>query len=254
MTARLALIRRHPIKSVGGEGLDAVTLSPARRLPGDREWAILTEAGERLALDRRDGDGQPDRWLPKSCFLRGVLAPGLQAVTGGWDDGRLMLRHPDRPDLSIDPETEGPRLIDWLAPIWPAEAPAPTRLVRGAGVWTDQKWPWVSILSLDSLAELEGRVGHPLGTHRWRGNLWVQGWEAHAERDLIGRILRIGQVELRVTEPIGRCQATSADTETGRRDIDMVAALGRHYGHTDFGIFAEVVTGGTIRLQDQVSA
>ncbi|WP_295042397.1 MOSC domain-containing protein [uncultured Paracoccus sp.] len=253
MTARLAHIRRHPIKSIGGEGLDRVTLAPARRLPGDREWAVLTAAGERNAQASECG-GQPDRWLPKSCFLRGVQSAAVQAISGGWTGERLTLRQPTQPDLSFDPDTEGPALIDWLRPLWPANAPEPTRLVRGAGIWTDQKWPWISILSLSSLADLEHRAGQPLGIHRWRGNLWVDGWAPWAERDLIGQVIRIGNVELRVTDQIGRCDATCANTETGERDIDMLATLERLYGHTDFGIFAEVVTGGDIALNDRVAA
>ncbi|MBM3604585.1 MAG: MOSC domain-containing protein [Alphaproteobacteria bacterium] len=253
MTARLALIRRHPIKSVGGEGLDSITLQAARRLPGDREWAILTEAGERHALASQS-QGQPDRWLPKSCFLRGVASLELQAVTGGWQDDRLTLSHPKREAIAVDPATEGPRLIEWLRPLWPNEAPAPTRLVRGAAIWTDQKWPWISILSLSSLAALETTMGHSLGIHRWRGNLWVEGWPPFAERELIGQVIHVGEAELRVTAPVGRCDATSADTTTGRRDSDMVRTLQQQFGHKDFGVFAEVVTGGTIRLQDQVAA
>lgn len=253
MTARLAHIHRHPIKSIGGEELGRVSLGAARRLPGDREWAVLTEAGERNAQASQT-DGQPDRWLPKSCFVRGVSAAPVQAVRGGWQGDRLALQHPDQPDLTFDPETEGARLVDWLVPLWPAEAPAPTRLVRGAAIWTDQKWPWVSILSLSSLADLEARCGQPLGIDRWRGNLWVEGWAPFAERELIGQAIRIGPVELRVTAHIGRCEATSANTKTGRRDIDMLATLERHYGHTDFGIFAEVVTGGEIETGCEVRA
>ncbi|WP_265499318.1 MOSC domain-containing protein [Paracoccus beibuensis] len=252
MTPRLALIRRHPIKSVGGEGLDSVTLRPARRLPGDREWAILTEAGERHAVASQAA-GQPDRWLPKSCFLRGVASLDLQAIRGGWRDDRLHLSHPRHGSITIDPHSEGPRLIDWLCPLWPTEAPAPTRLVQGAAIWTDQKWPWLSVLSLSSLADLESRTGQTLGTHRWRGNLWIEGWPPFAERELVGHVIRVGEVELRITAHVGRCDATSADTETGQRDIDMVQTLDRHFGHTDFGVFAEVVTGGQIRLQDQVT-
>lgn len=253
MTAHLALIRRHPIKSIGGEGLEQVTLEAARRMPGDREWAVLTEGGERHAMASQT-EGQPDRWLPKSCFLRGVASPALQAVAGGWRDGRLHLSHPDRPPLDFDPGTEGARLIDWLRPLWPEGAPAPTRLVRGAAIWTDQKLPWISILSQASLADLEARCGQAFGAQRWRGNLWIEDWEPWFERALIGRVIRIGAVELRVTAQIGRCDATSADTGTGLRDIDMVATLERLYGHTDFGVFAEVVTGGTIRLQDRIHA
>ncbi|MCS5602949.1 MAG: MOSC domain-containing protein [Paracoccus sp.] len=253
MSARLAHIRRHPIKSVGGEGLDKVTLQAARRLPGDREWAVVTEAGERHARASETG-GAPDRWLPKSCFVRGVSSAAVQAIAGGWRNGRIALSQPAQSDLSFDPETEADRLIEWLRPLWPADAPAPTRLVRGVAIWTDQKWPWLSILSLSSLSALEERIGHPLGLHRWRGNLWVEGWAPFAERELIGRIIRIGATELRVTDTIARCDATSADTRTGARDLDMVATLERLYGHHDFGIFAEVVTGGEIAIGDGVSA
>lgn len=251
MIATLAQIRRHPIKSVGGETLDGVSLSPARRLPGDREWAILTEAGERNAK-ASETDGEPDRWLPKSSFVRGVASLPLQAINGGWQDGRISLTHPTQPELTFDPQTEAPRLLDWLRPLWPADAPAPSRLVKGAAIWTDQKWPWISILSLDSLAALEGAMGQPLGVARWRGNLWVEGWKPFAERDLIGRIIRIGETELRVTAEIGRCDATSANTVTATRDSDMVQTLDSLYGHTNFGIFAEVVSGGQIAPGDEV--
>lgn len=209
--------------------------------------------------ERHAGQGpRPERWLPKSCFLRGAAASGLQAVAGGWGEGApegpIQLTHPDRAPLRFDPETEGARLIDWLGPLWPQEKPSPTRLVQGPTGWTDVAQPWVSILSLSSLRDLEARLGQPLGVARWRGNLWVEGWAPYAERDLIGQILTIGAVELRITETIGRCPATSANTETGEVDGDMPEALKAQFGHSDFGIYAEVVTGGQIALQDEIRA
>ncbi|MGA0613717.1 MOSC domain-containing protein [Paracoccus sp. KR1-242] len=254
MTGHIARIRRYPIKSIGGEDLTGASLSAARRLPGDRVWAVLTESGERHA-----GEGpQPERWLPKSCFLRGVASATLQAVSGGWGqgapEGPIRLTHPDRTELSFDPESEGARLIEWLRPLWPEDKPAPTRLVRGPTGWTDVNQPWLSILSLSSLRDLESRMGQPLGVERWRANLWVDGWEPFAEQDMIGRILTIGDVELRVTEAIGRCAATSANTETGHPDCDMPAALAGQFGHQNFGVYAEVVTGGQIALNDEIRA
>ncbi|SMO34249.1 MOSC domain-containing protein [Paracoccus laeviglucosivorans] len=254
MTAHIARIRRHPVKSLGGEDLARTPLRAAQRLPGDRLWAMLTEGGERHA-----GPGErPARWLPKSCFMRGAASAALQAVEGGWGDGvphgAMTLRHPTRPDLRFDPETEGDKLLNWVQPLWPADKPVPTRLVQGPTGWTDVNQPWISILSLSSLRDLETRLGQPLGIERWRANLWVEGWEAYAERDLVGHILTIGGVELRVTETIGRCAATSADTRTGEIDIDMPAALQAQFGHKDFGIYAEVVTGGEIALKDEIRA
>ena len=74
--------------------------------------------------------------------------------------------------------------------------------------------------------------------------------EGGDERTWVGRTLRIGDAELSVLEPIGRCAATSADTETGCLDGDTPAELERHFGHQDFGVYAEVRTPGTIRPGD----
>ena len=79
MTARLAHIFRHPVKSVGGEALDEVRLNEGQPLPGDRRFAVLHEA----AIQHLDGD-ELRRWLPKSAFLRGVASAPLQAISGGW--------------------------------------------------------------------------------------------------------------------------------------------------------------------------
>ena len=42
-----------------------------------------------------------------------------------------------------------------------------------------------------------------------------------------------------------------ANPETGRRDVDTLAAL-RTWGHQDFGVYAAITGGGTIRTGDPV--
>lgn len=247
MTARLARIRRHPVKSIGGEDLARVSLAPGRRLPGDREWAVLTEPGERLASARAAGE-----WLPKSAFLNAAKSHSLQAVQGGWSNGKLALTHPDLAPVSADPAVGPDALIDWLRPLWPADRGQPTRMVRSADGWTDEPDPVISILSLTSLAALEQAMGQPLDIERWRGNLWIDGWSPFAERDLIGQTIQIGAATLQVKENIGRCAAPSGNATTGQTDCDMLAFLRQHYDHTDFGIFATVITGGQIAPGDEV--
>ncbi|WP_219830904.1 hypothetical protein [Paracoccus bogoriensis] len=51
----------------------------------------------------------------------------------------------------------------------------------------------------------------------------------------------------------GRQDATSAAITTRQCDSDMDETLDRLYGHTDFGVFAEVVTGGDIRIGDEIT-
>ena len=58
---RLAHLFRYPVKSIGGEALDAAALEPSRPLPGDRRFAVLHEDGLRHLAD-----GALDRWLSRS--------------------------------------------------------------------------------------------------------------------------------------------------------------------------------------------
>ncbi|MRX51455.1 MOSC domain-containing protein [Paracoccus sp. S-4012] len=246
---RLAEIHRFPVKSIGGERLDRVRLEPGRTLPGDREWGVLHAD----SLHHLEGDALT-KWLPKSAMLRGAASAALQGVRGGWgEDGRLHLTHPERPPLSLDPARDEAALLDWLAPLWADSGKAPAaRLVTAPQPLTDKREPFISLLSLSSLADLEGRLCRPLGTDRWRANLWVDGWEPYAEHDMRLMTLRIGPTTVRVRERIERCAATSADTKAGRLDGDMPAEIEAQFMHRNFGVYVEVLEGGEIAPGDPV--
>lgn len=243
MTGRVAALWRHPIKGIGREALEAVELAEGAPVPLDRAWALLQEGAE-----------DTDAWQPRRNFLQGASGPSLMAVHSSWDGQRLTLTHPDRPELTFDPDREGGALRDWIAPIWPAERPAPARLVRGprSGM-ADNAEPLVSILGTGSLDALSEAAGAALDARRFRGNVLVEGLEPWEEWSWVGRRVVLGEVELEVTERIGRCRAVEADPETGRREHDPVALLRRGWGHTDFGVYAKVVGGGRIALGDPVA-
>ena len=51
---------------------------------------------------------------------------------------------------------------------------------------------------------------------------------------------------------IERCAATDVDPATGQRDRTIPKTLMRAFGHTDCGVYAEVVAAGTIAVGDGV--
>ncbi len=53
-------------------------------------------------------------------------------------------------------------------------------------------------------------------------------------------------------ELVVRCLATTANPETGERDADTLKCLKENWGHQNFSVYAEVLTGGDIRLGDSV--
>lgn len=245
---RVVHLVRHPIKSAGYEEVEKVALVSGAAFPFDRVWAVA-HAAARLT--------EPPTWAAKLQFLRGWGSADLMAVScqSDPDRGEVMLSHPRRPTECFRPddEADASRLIDWLRPLWPEDRPEPARVISVSGqAMTDQDQPLVSINSLTSLADLASRMGTNLSPHRFRGNIWVEGWEPWAELDLIGQEITVGNARLRVEKPIGRCRATGANPATGAQDADVMAALETGLGHTDFGVFARVIVGGLVALGSEV--
>lgn len=243
MTAQLAGIWRHPIKGHGAEPLAAVTLQAGRTMPWDRTWAVAHAAA------RTDGTD----WAPCANFSRGAKAPRLMAIMARLDEdtGTVTLTHPERPDLTFCPDRDAAAFLDWVAPLMPADRAASARIVRvpGRGM-TDSTFPSISILGLASLKALSDAVGKELSPLRFRGNFWIDGLAPFEEFDWIGRRLRLGEAVVQVRERIGRCKATMANPDSGVIDADTLGALKQHWGHSDLGVYAEVVQPGRVAIGD----
>jgi uncharacterized protein YcbX len=110
----------------------------------------------------------------------------------------------------------------------------------------------VSIINLASLQAIEDVVGQPVHPLRFRANLYVRGWPAWHEFDLLKQTLAVGDARLRVLQRIGRCPAINVDPDTAIRDLDIKDTLQQHFDHRDCGIYAEVIAGGSISEGDTV--
>lgn len=247
--AEVAALWRHPIKSHGRESVERADLKAGGTFPGDRIWAIR-HAACRI-------DPQAPVWGVKANFMTGVRHPVLAAIRSRLDDGSgiVDLSHPATGAIRVNPDlpADQARLVAWLAPLTEGAGPQPEGVIRlpGRGM-TDSDWPSVSLINLASHAEVARHLGQDLAAERWRCNIWTTGLAPWAERDLVGRRLRIGVAELLVREHIGRCMHTAANPDTGLRDADTLGALRALTGEQDFGIFCEVTRGGAIRPGDRI--
>lgn len=249
MTARIAEIWRHPIKAHGRERVEMVSLTEGEALPWDRRWAV---AHERSCFDE-----ERPRWQPCQEFSIGAKSPRLQAISVVSDTARnsLTLSHPDRPDLTINPDDsdDAGRFIQWVMPISNGNRMLPARLVTAPNAaMTDTDYASVSLINLASHSEVEDRLGHAISPLRWRGNILMEGLEPWAEQEWLGKKLRMGAVEFEVSDPIVRCMATTANPETGERDADTLKALKDGWGHQICGVYARVSRSGELCEGDMI--
>lgn len=245
MSATVAALWRHPIKGHGREALECVTLTEGRTIPWDRRWAVAHE------MSKADGT----EWAPCANFSRGAKTGTLMAITAKVDkaNGTVSLSHPDRPDLTFDPEKEQDAFLEWVRPLMPSDRAQSARLLRvpGRGM-TDTDYPSISLINLASNKAMSDAMEQDISALRWRCNIHLAGLNPWAEFDWVGHSLRIGDAELSVKEPIKRCLATTANPQTGERDADTLGTLNNRFGHQDFGIYATVTRSGDIQVGDTV--
>lgn len=237
-------IFRHPLKSHGREELQNVALRSGEAMPFDRLWAVAHEAS------RADGS----EWVPCANFSRVSKAPALMAITSKLDENTetLTLSHPDRPDLTFVPDIGVEAFLQWVKPLVPQDRAQPARIIKlNNRGFTDSDFPSVTLCNHASHRAVQDRIGRPLSIHRWRGNIWVDTGALWEEFEWMGRELRIGECTLKIRERTDRCLATTANPETGARDADTLKALD-HWGHQDFSVRAEVITGGAICVGDKL--
>jgi uncharacterized protein YcbX len=247
--AEIADIYRYPVKGLSPERLPRVVLAAGRTLPADRRYAI--ENGP------SGFDPAKPRYFPKTRFLMLMRDERLAALHSAYDDAShiLTIRQNGTEVARGDLETAGGRaaIERFFAANFAPELKGPPKILPGNGhSFSDEAKKVVSIINLGSLQAIEDVVGRPVHPLRFRANLYVKGWPAWREFELLGQTLAIGGAQLKVVKRIARCAATNVDPDTAARDLNIPHTLMQRFGHADCGVYAEVVAGGEVAEGDAV--
>ncbi|MEG3618196.1 MOSC domain-containing protein [Magnetovibrio sp. PR-2] len=246
---RLDRILRYPIKSLSVESLTHADLTPGQGLPYDRKWALARPDGE--AANNTD-------WHPKSNFLVLARDYDIAQVKSHFDElsGRLSFEAPNElhGEGLLSTEQGRAAIAGGIAKHLGLDDSGTPILVeaKDIGYFDTTEGP-VSLLNMASVRDLEKVMGQNIDPVRFRMNLILEDLEPWTERDWVGKRIKIGDVILDVSQDTGRCIATHINPDSGEKDAKVLHALKDNFGHTNMGIYAKVVEGGTIRPGDCVN-
>jgi uncharacterized protein len=222
-----------------------------RGVTGDREFLIVDDAGKLLLTARN---------------------PDLLRIEPRWDPARnvLALRFPDGSVVQDAPEPgtaavtrmyDGREIPGRVIP-GPLSAALSGYLGRAVYLFKraadhlgadDCPMTLMSEGSLHALAaEFSGTAPDP---RRFRMTITVTGADPWAEHSWSGQPVTIGDVALRVLEPVPRCVVTTRNPESGATDARILHALARLRGKNDitFGVWCEIIQPGRIQVGDLVT-
>jgi uncharacterized protein YcbX len=280
---RLKSIYRYPVKSMGGESLDAVEID-RRGMRGDRAWAVRDEV--------RGGI----RGAKKIPALMGLRARYLQPPgEDGSSVAEITLPNGDRVlSSAVDAGERITQAIDHAVTLWPL-VPAETldhyrrgepthedleRELRSIfGRTEDEPLPDLTLFPPE-LMEFESPPGSyfdafPLNftteatlstvqkllpqskidVRRFRPNFTIETeatGSAFPEQEWRGKRLRIGELTLAVTVECPRCVMTTHGFDDLPKDPQIMRGLVREAGG-NLGVYATVEEPGTVRVGDPVN-
>ena len=249
---KIHAIYRYPVKGLSPEPLERTELAVHETLPGDRLYAI--ENGP------SGFDPAAPRHQPKQRYLMLMRNERLAQLRTRFDHANhtLAIEAQGREAVRGDLRTpEGRAAIERFFAVFCADElrGAPKVLHAPGFSFSDVAHKVVSIINLASVAAVEGAVGRPVHPLRFRGNVYVTGWPAWHEFDLVGREIAVGKrARLKIIKPIVRCAATNVDPDTGMRDLSIPDTLLRSFGHANCGVYGEVVEAGDIARGDDLGS
>ncbi len=252
--SQVTALYRYPVKGLSAEPTQRLELRAGEGIPLDREFA--------LALADTAFDEAAPQPFAKTFFLMlmrheklATLATRFDEATGRLAvtrDGALML------EASVDTAAGRRAIAEFFAAYMGVEQP---RLVRAAGhkftdvsVVSPTMMRAVSVINLASVRALEQALGRPLDPLRFRANIYFDGLPAWSELDWTDKEVTIGPVRLRGMLRTRRCAATNVNPATAQRDENLPAALMRHFGHPDMGIYLDILNSVSVAPNDSVGA
>ncbi|MEL7028967.1 MAG: MOSC domain-containing protein [Pseudomonadota bacterium] len=253
---RVTDLYRYPVKGLSAEPLERVSLSAGFGFPKDRHYAF--------ALSDTTFDPSAPKAIPKTFFLMLMKNEKLAALSTHFEDAGEKLTIRDRNGATLasgrlsDAE-ERAGLGTFFQTYLGDELSGAPHLVAAEGhqftdvsVVSETLMRSISLINLASVRELEKALGKPVHPIRFRGNVYFDNGEPWSELEWVDRELTIGGVRLKGNLRTRRCPATQVNPDTAERDIDIPQEIKAHFGHSDMGVYAEVLTDGDIAVGDNV--
>jgi uncharacterized protein len=249
--ARIHAIYRYPVKGLSPEPLGTTTLAIGKTVPADRLYAI--ENGP------SGFDPSAPTYLPKQRFLMLMRNERLASLDTRFDETGhvLSIRQGGREAAKGDLRTPAGRgsIETFFAAFCADELRGPPKILHARDhSFSDVPRKVVSIVNLASVAAVEAAIGSPVDPLRFRANIYIDGWPAWHEFELLNREVTIGaDARLKIVKRIVRCAATCVEPGTGIRDLAIPETLLQSFGHGDCGVYGDVVGTGPIAVGDAVS-
>jgi len=235
---KIETINRYPVKGLSAEELISANLRVDDCIAFDRAYAI--------ANGHRDFDAAAPKFMEKTKFLMLMRHEKLAALHTRFDPETHMLtilRNDRQVSKGCLQQPVGRKLIEqFFAAFLGDQILGTPHIVSAPGhSFSDVGVKCLSIINLATVRDLGRMMGEEINPLRFRGNLYIDGFEPWSELNWVGKNIAINDmIVLQCFQRTRRCAATNVNPVTANRDLSVPAHISRALGHGDLGVYAKV--------------
>lgn len=244
---------RYPVKGMSGEQIDETPLMPGQPISGDRRYAISI-GGDKVA------NSPAGTWFKKAHFLQLMSHEALATLNCIVNDDHIKISKGNNQLLQANLRDDNGLaaveafFMSYMNEHMPGRLHGIPKVVTlDTQAFTDTQAPWISLGGSASVEAYASATNTKPDARRFRLNIMVKTNDAFSEASLIGKDIKVGTAHLRVVAPVGRCAAIDVDPETATRNHDTLSVMRAQFGHTNLGVFAEIISSGTVRTGDTIT-
>jgi uncharacterized protein YcbX len=248
---------RYPVKSMGGEALDEAFMGFSG-FYGDRCYAFKNSSARKgFPYLNATAQEQMLRYRPQFRYAERAarppnlieamsIPPGVTPANAEADDLTLDVVTPSGAVVAVDDPALTEMLVEGL------RGENQLTLVRSDRALTDSR-P-VSLVSLQTVRQVEAESGVPVDKRRFRANIYLDLAKdcGFAEDELVGRKLRVGpSATVMVLERDPRCKMISLDPDTGEHNPEVLRKVAQAHG-AFAGVYCAVLVEGILTKGDSI--
>jgi uncharacterized protein YcbX len=110
----------------------------------------------------------------------------------------------------------------------------------------------ISLLNIQSIKDFEKKSSNTVEPSIFRGNIYIDGVKPWAEREWLGKVITINNINFKVEKNIPRCVAINLKPKTDDNSVDLLQLLKKTYNHFDMGIFLTALEDGEISIGNSI--
>ena len=259
MSATISSINYCPVKSISFQSVQNCKIKKNIGIIGDRIFAFAKDLDlEQAKLFEKNPDERKGKW---NKILTLKNSPALNKYNFLFKDEKLTFISKDKEILTIDINLlhERQALSNKISEL-------ENSLKQPLVLMKNEEFPFfdtsiskkvdfinsVSLLNIESINDFQRRINKKVETSIFRGNIYIDGVKPWAEREWLGKVITINNINFKVEKNIPRCVAINLKPKTDDNSVDLLRLLKKTYNHFDMGIFLTALEDGEISVGNSI--